>query len=220
MLPHFLCVVLGHAVPFAVRRDLYILPKMSHESATPSSQHCPTPFALAFQSQNDSPLPFWMSTERPPTLYAYSSPLRPLSSQGTSISPETQLAPSSSNYMPVQHLYCAKRAWEVSKRLLRLVVAQVSYIALRLVVWVGGSLKRPRSPLATQTPSITTASLAPEPTAAPAPPIFRVKRRIRADKRDCRGRKLYVEVEEKGFRDVRSDTLLFFPAVIPIDCPP
>ncbi|KAJ7059104.1 hypothetical protein C8F01DRAFT_1370713 [Mycena amicta] len=83
----------------------------SHDSAIPS-QACLPPSALAFQSQNDSPLPFWMSTRRPPALYAYSSPRRTLSSSSTSVSPVGPIVASPvlyCYYLLVRHIYRAKQ---------------------------------------------------------------------------------------------------------------
>ncbi|KAJ7059231.1 hypothetical protein C8F01DRAFT_1301690 [Mycena amicta] len=100
-------------------------------------------------------------------------------------------------YLPARYLYRAKRIWAKSKKMLRPVVAQVSVItdiAFRVVVWVGGIPKPSVSPILAQ--STTNESLEPEATAAP----IRLKKRNRADKRYQRGKKLHVDVEEKGKR--------------------
>ncbi|KAJ7061262.1 hypothetical protein C8F01DRAFT_1139450 [Mycena amicta] len=115
-------------------------------------------------------------------------PYRPSSAPSSSIS---TICPSGTHTVLSGHGECREGRFLLSSSR----SPPYSPISLSVSSGLAGSLKRPLSPLRLRRRLF---SLAPEPTAAPAPPIIRVKRCIRADKRYRRGKKLHVEVEEKG----------------------
>ncbi|KAJ7059234.1 hypothetical protein C8F01DRAFT_275491 [Mycena amicta] len=193
MLPHFLCVVLGLVMPFAVRHGIHTLRKMDRFLVR-IVHAAIAAFVCAIRAGSSV-------TER--LSFAVQDLCRTASRFVrlfiTATHPCLRIVVLHLYYLAARYLYRAKRIRAISKKLLRLVVAQVSVItdiALRVVAWVGRIAKPSASPVMAQMPCITNDLLELEPTAAPVP----FKKRNRADKRYQRGKKLHVDVEEKGKR--------------------
>ncbi|KAJ7059244.1 hypothetical protein C8F01DRAFT_1146558 [Mycena amicta] len=196
MLPHFLCVVLGLVMPFAVRRGIHILCKMDRflvriVHIVIAAIVCATRAGSSFAKRVSLAV-----------LDIFRTASRFLRLSMAATFPYLRIVVLHLYHLPARYLYRAKRTRVMSKKMLRLVVAQVCllsafvFISLIFVVQVSISTD---SALRAVALSTTNDSLEPAPTAAPIPTVP-LKKRTRADKRYQRGKKLHADVEEKGKR--------------------